>query len=487
MGMCKLNNKKQEYPDYFKIQSFAVFSFGRGTFFVGKEWLEMLERKPVLCLKAERNGNRGIFLYDEDLFLMKQLLIHQSMRSPSIHDLLQSLSDTPRNSNGITNRLGRLCAAGIFVQMKEKVLVDGGNLHTYHYRLGSRGVDALVAMDLLNVEEGARIYQMNNRLSVPTRHTKAASSIANQVFLHCYPKFDLSTFSHERGASHTLFSNTRNEMHRNLIVPDWVFEDGNRFVCLELDTGTQRKDPISSKFKRYFKRSEQLLEEGKELIVIFSVADDSVMVDFSDNRKRRIASLKEMIPPFTEWPKNLAFYVVTANRTPSLVERLLSYDEPFSPYERFQYADDWKRKAIHVLRDAFDLVTLDKDKLFSPRRRLEVDCDLMVSFQPKRGGRGKSFAVIYGEEGSVITHQLIRANAKRVATLNESENQPHSSILVCYDVEDSMIEDVYGQAVPCDMWQTDSASWVKAMNLEEPPSMKVVVSPLKKEWRRLDE
>ena len=447
----------------------------------------MIDRKPVLCLKADRSGNRGIFLYDEDLFLMKQLLIHQSMRSPSIHDLLQSLSASPRNSNGITNRLGRLCAAGILVQSKAKVLVDGGNLHTYHYRLGSRGVDALVTLGLLEEEEGERIYQLNTRLIVPNRHTKAASSIANQVYIHCYPKFDTHSFAHGRGAAHPLFSNTRNILHRNLIVPDWVFEVGNRYVCLELDTGTQRKEPISSKFKRYVQRSEQLLEEGKELIVVFSVADESIMGDFSDNRKRRIASLKQMIPSFTEWPTNLTFHVVTASRTPPLVERLLSYAEPYSTHERYQYADDWMRKVNQVLHDSYELELLNKDTLFSPRRRREVDCDLLVSFKPKQGGTEKTFAVIYGEEGSVITHHLIRANAKRVSSINESEQQNRFSILVCYDEEDRMLEDVYGQALPCEMWQTDSASWMKVMGTEESPAMKLVISPLKKEWRRFDE
>lgn len=454
-------------------------------------------------------GNRGVFLFDEDILLLKQLLIHQSMRATTIHEFYQALAqysmNESRNVNGITNRLGKLTAAGVLVQSRVKLR---GSYFLYHYRLGTRGVDVLVELKILDASDKERVVDSSRKFAIPSEHTEAMSHIANQIYISLYTNDTISEFTQTRGSAHKDFGHSRSQIDKieENVVPDWVFTCGDTIVCVEVDTGSQRQHMIKHKYKSYIKHARRFIEAGKKVVVVFSVVDGTIFNRFSKNRDKRVSSIKQLAPPFNEWvsyldektqimdseekPLDLQFYAVSAKQTANLIERILIGSQPFSSVDRFQYAEDWMRKARYVMGKDYVLESIEKEQVYLPRRDPIMDCDLVVSVKPKGRERERLFLVIYGEEGSVITYQLIRTNGARLSKLNEVERPNYGRLLVCYDEMINMKEDVYGQQLPCEMWQTDSDSWVKAMSEGQKaaaPEIMHVISPFKKEWRRFNE
>lgn len=108
-------------------------------FFVLEEVEFMKSRKAVLQLKQDNLGNQGVRLYDDDLLLLEQLLIHQSINFKSVYELLKCYETVPGNIRGInavSNRLKKLRDAGLIVLRMKK---HKGNVYTSHYRIAKRG------------------------------------------------------------------------------------------------------------------------------------------------------------------------------------------------------------------------------------------------------------------------------------------------------------------------------------------------------------
>lgn len=470
-----------------RMTGISVRSICRGFLFAERN-MPMDEREPLLRLRKDEKGNQGIILFKEDKFVMEQLVIHQTLRSLSIHELFQCQSDTPRNPNSLTNRIGKLRAAGLLVALKEKPIDVRGSLYIYHYKLGSRGVDSLIDLGCLSVREGEQLkYILSNIRVAPSKHTRCISHIATQSFIQSYKSGLMERAIHKRGSMHSIFTSSQilNKGRTPEIIPDWVFEKDSTVISIEMDTGSQSMSVILTKCKRYVCQAKKLEDDKKQLIVIFSVADDSVPGDYSSNRKRRIGSIKELIPTFVEWPRNLSFYVVPAKRTAPLVERLLSFVEPYSDGDRLLYAEEWLDKAELVLEKSYDSEPVSKNHYFNVNRNKKVDCQILLSVRMmRRESVRKIHAIISGEEGSVRTFQLIRANAARSLAASEIPNKEKMQILVCYADESSMTEEVYLQNSAAIVSFTNLDRWVQAMNGDgEVPEINTFVSRVTTERR----
>ncbi len=448
----------------------------------------MEKRQPLLRLRKDELGNQGIVLFEEDLFIMRQLVIHQTLRSVNIHELFQCQSATERNPNSITNRIGKLRMSGLLVALKEKPIDVRGALFIYHYKLGSRGVDTLVELGELSSEEGERMkYVLHNIRVAPTKHKRCVSHVATHSFIRSYKSGLMQGAFHERGSTHPLFTSSKVQNKGNMpeIIPDWIFEKESTVACIEMDTGSQSMEVLLMKCKRYIRQAKKVQEQGKQLIVIFSVADDSVPGDYSANRERRVGAIKEIIPSFLEWPSNLNFYVVSAKRTPPLIERLLGFIEPYTVEDRLLYAEDWSDKAELVVERSCEFTPVRMEQYFGTNRNTSADCQLLVAVRTKmRNAQRNLYAVISGEEGSVWTFQLIRANAARSLEVSAVPGAEQMRVLVCYAEQESAAEEVYLQNSTASISFTDLDSWVRAMNEgTEPPQVNTFVSRMATERR----
>lgn len=464
-----------------------------GYFFVQKGRIYLRTSEPLHIVKKDHAGTPGIFIYDDDVALMKQIFYHRTMRAVSIHELMNELQGGHKSTIAISKRLGKLTRSRLLVQIKQPT---AGRYTHYHYKLGLRGIEVLSQVDPQFFSQIDDLKSFVSSATVPSAHTAAASTIANWVYMACLKDAVLKGCSHSRGSSHDLFKQSPAEGLLPPIVPDWIFEHRDTVVCVEVDTGSQRQQTILSKYRRYIEMAESFQEKNKKLVVVFSVVDETVDVAFSDNRQRRNAYLKELAPPVQEWgdcsdgeDPGISFYVVSAKRTPPLIRELLAGFLPFTKRARYQNAKDWMKKAEHVFKEAYSFSMVENDSFFNPRRDRSMDSDLVLRMERNAlDGRNRLFAVIYGEEGSVLTHQLIKTTALRLSQLERDRRSNAPELLVCYDDIENVENDAHGIEIPCRVTELAYGEWLAAQREDSaPPQVMEVVSPFKKEWREFDE
>ena len=454
----------------------------------------MRTSEPLYIIKKDNTGTPGIFIYDDDVALMKQIYFHRTMRAVSIHELMNELQDGQKSAIAISKRLGKLTRSRLLVQIKQPT---SGRYTHYHYKLGLKGIEVLSQIEPTLFGQVDDLKSFVSNASVPSAHTAAASTIANWVYLACLKDTALRGCYHARGSNHELFNQSPAEGLQSPIVPDWVFEHRDTVVCVEVDTGSQRQQTIINKYRRYIELAKELNKQGKKMFVVFSVVDETVDVAYSDNRQRRSAYLKELAPPVQEWGVDskhnenlgISFYVLTAKRTPPLIREMLAGFLPFTTKARGQNAKDWMLKANHVLRDTCTFTSVENDAIFNPRRDRSMDTDLIIQMERKdRHDKNRFLAVIYGEEGSVLTHQLIKTNALRLSQWQGEQRVSSPDLLVCYDDVENVVNDVHGFDMPCRVIEVAYGDWLTAQRENmAPPRVMEVVSPFKKEWREFDE
>ncbi len=432
--------------------------------------LELSELDKVIKVKKTTRYT-GIVLKQDDLFVMTQLYLHISMRAPSVHDMYKCFSPS-RSHPSISNRLRRLINAGILYRIDENMGERGGlGVFTYyHYRLAQRGMSVLIDEGLVEEDKAERILTYSRRRGIPTAHTRTVSNLANNIVSHLQFDTNIKDFQHMRGSQHVEFGLTdETDMERKgLIVPDWIFEYRNTIVAVEVDTGTQRGKIISQKYNRYIQMAKHLNTKGKKIVVVFAVTDSSI-VDFSvgkdmrsENRVRRVATLKDTFPLFTDWPENFHVFVATANRVPHIVEKILSGQEPTTGADSLFFADTWKQLAQINLSEnqslSFEEIDKVGDKWLTPKRNREMDSTYLVS-QEKEGKEINRFLMIYGNEGSVRSYQLLRHNIQLVVQYDAAPyNHVPLHVLMMYYHQESLHEEVYGQEVLAKVFYTDLES-----------------------------
>nr|WP_257789306.1 replication-relaxation family protein [Sporosarcina sp. P37] len=428
-----------------------------------------------------------MFVYEHDLFVLQQIFIHKVMISESIHELFDYVSNGERSRNSITNRITKLRKAGIIVQMKKPIA--NSIFYLYYYKIGKRGLRLLFHFDLLDKSlDFDRTYSAIRTVKIPNPHNSAMSMTANRSYLACLTNKKREVVEHTRGAAHEEFQGVKAS-----IVPDWIFQNEETIICVECDTGKQTLNIIMQKYNQYLKKAKELNRIGKKLIVIFSVADGSVGHVYKEDRSRRVASIKEIIPPFLDWPQEpegfygVQFYGVSANRTPALVNRLLTDISSKPSLKRRRAAEDWFQE-IQILLPyyGFDIVEVDKEKvLYSNRLNKEIDFDLAYQWR-QQGSPSEEIhlvGVIFAEEGSIITYQTIGANLKRMQGIRQYAS---ATLLVCYPEEESAIKDVYGYSMQNTTFRvTDTKNWIDADWTGKPLQVLAVTSTSKKEWRPL--
>ena len=452
---------------------------------------------PTIRLPKDEQWT-GIVLKGEDLLLLSQIYIHGSMRAPSIHDLYQMTYGRERNSNWISNRLKKFVQSGLLDRLQESLSEKGqlAGLTYYHYRLNKRGYEVLTSHGFIEQEEARKVMTLSKRRRLPSLHTRATSYLANITFLELLSNTrSVEGFSHIRGSRHPhlgVSEETVSDEIKGLIVPDWVFEKDNRIIAIEVDTGSQRGEKINQKYIRYLKMAEYLDSLGKELIVIFAVTDSSIL-DFAvgkdlrkENRDKRINSLKELFPPYTEWKENLLFYVATAKRVPSIVKHLLN-NGPILSIDRIFSTGSWYDKMQkHIAKD-YSLQIEQLNEVLLPNRDKRLDGELLFQMK-KKGVLVSRHLILFSEEGSVSSYQRMRNNAYLTNEYNlvPSNRDNPLYLNVIYSEELSADEDVYGHELYENIYLRDISSLeICKGDHEKKVYSKRFASPYKKEEVKL--
>lgn len=436
----------------------------------------------------------GIVLHDYEIILIEHTYIHKIMRATSVHSLLSFLSKRNMRPVTISNRLSKLVNSGVLARLEEKISDMSGNFVRYYYKLGIRGYSLLEAIGYLSENQATKQVKYNQAIKLPSFHTKAASVICNEIAIKCLNDVFTAETLMSRGANHYEFgtyAEVSKEM-KGIIIPDYVFELDNVYVAIEIDTGHQRSHIIKSKYERYKKKAFSLKETEKSIMVVFVVVDDSVASEASSERDKRIASLKNMFPPFNEWGKNLQFYAVQATNAPRLIVNLLSKRAPAEKESRQFMCEDWIDSVVAIEQGRITAERYSPSE-FTNKRAEHVNADVMTKFT-EAGRYPKSFGLLYMQEGSVMSYQIYRANLLRMQNYNDNAWKIHDihrySLMLIYEDMVNVKNDVISSQIPelSHVFMTDSDTWFrKQLNQSNEfivPEIYEMVSPFKKEKRK---
>lgn len=426
--------------------------------------LSLIQAQLVIPLGS--NGRR-IVLQKEELLLLKELCIHRTMQSKDVHDFYQCASEKPRHSDSISRRLKRLVDVGILLRMKEDVSTTRAIISKYYYKIARRGLWALVQVGVLTEEEANQLHLQILSLRIPKVHNIAASSLANRVRVKGI-QTGMTGFNHFRGVDdERLLNNLKTiDVEREIVIADWVFQEDERTIYLEVDSGSQQNRVIESKVARYIKFARTIEDE---VVIVFSIMDESVNKAKSSDRSRRVASLKECMPACQHWPDNLSIYVITAKRTPDLILRLLEEYEPLSAEYRGYVIDEWLGDWKQTEKGRYHFKIQDQSDVYGANRVKELEADKIVRLDKQN--EGKLVALLYAEEGSVKSYQRIRANHYRTVEIGNGQKL-HDVIMVYRNLE-TMNHDVQG--VFWDKaWFTHRHSFKEDQSLKFPSMLKPV-------------
>lgn len=427
---------------------------------------------------------RGIVLTERELSLL--YFIHEAkvLSSANIHLYYEAVSDPVRTRRSITKRLKKFTDAGVLVQMDDGGRGHGKGFKRYFYRLGMRGFDLLYDEKRISQKEYQKGKLYGTTYKLPSAHNIALSSLITELAIKLYftdkDLFGKPIFS-KRGERHRLFLIETGKGSPTQIVPDWVIETDERIVCVEMDTGTQPLNTLTSKFSRYRKVAEA---GDKPIHVLFVCDNERTERGGPRYRERRVGNIKELMAPDVKWPKNLHINVAGGERGGENLyrlveelarERLAIFEDPLA------VANHWLQLASKASKKHHPIESLNKQE---PTVLLHAQNISMLVEVRKSATYKVPFAVIPVMEGSVRDHQKVRKAMAQISEWNRTNpwDEPISLLLI-YSDSLEMSFDVLGIADDCPIYLTNlEYAEFAAENPEEGyPPLQQVKSPYTRE------
>ncbi|MDQ0271206.1 replication-relaxation family protein [Cytobacillus purgationiresistens] len=428
----------------------------------------MSHNKDTTIVKLGK-PKRRVELSVTELTLFKELSNHRILSAQDIHEFYNTFNSTKRSKSSISNRLKRLVETGLL----NKVVVPGdvnSKFPQYFYKLTLRGMNVLVEINYLTDEQLATLNPAITRAKPPKLHNHSVSRIVNRIRIQGYQQG--FHFHHFRGTE------DQPQQQDDKVVADWVFKRTNKVIYLEVDSGYQRQPIIENKILRYLKVARGMTESFS---VVFSTIDGTILPHSKEyDRSKRVASLKEMVPPVQDWPDNFSVYIATAERTTELMLRLLQGIDPAPREFREIILSEWFIQWVNFAND-YTIKELDKEFFYLDSKRIkELEVDSII--QLERGDHYRNIGVIFAEEGSAHSYQRIRFNHTKTIGVTRRGHPLHELIIV-YPDKDAAQRDIHGTHWP-NAWFTHMDVWKDSKSAN--PNFHRNLSAIRKEVEKFE-
>ncbi|MFJ8519411.1 hypothetical protein [Lysinibacillus xylanilyticus] len=274
-------------------------------------------------------------------------------------------------------------------------------------------------------------YAATQKLSIPKLHNQAASTLANEIYMHLLRMQKENKVSDIplvlRGGMHAAFKDNRNDSYRVPVQPDYVIDYKNTLIAIEMDTGNQRGTANAEKVKQYRNwLNNHPLATHKRLLIIFAVMDESIAPVIVKDRTRRVVTLRERTGiQHVEWMNDsrIGVYCALSIFSKELIGNLIQGISMSNRSERSFFVSQWFGYLAGCVKSgSMFLETVNKDeyKPFSQKWDEQWEADEYMSLKENEK-RPKHFFVLYVDTGSSIDYRRITANIRRVKTINESD------------------------------------------------------------------
>lgn len=406
-------------------------------------------------------------LYTHDFILLEQLSIHRLMRARDVIKLLEctrNIEGIPApTKNAISKRLRRLVAAGVLVlEQDDEMNLQGLRFNSYFYRLGLRGFRALKEFTKDEELNPELAYASTQKLSIPKLHNQAASTLANEIYMHFLQLQSEDKVSAIplilRGGMHDAFKDNRKESYRVPVQPDYVIDYRDTIIAIEMDTGNQRGTTNAEKVKQYNKWLENHpLARNKKLLIIFAVMDESVAPLLTKDRTRRVVTLRERTGiQHVEWMNDsrIGVYCSLSIFAKELIGNWIQGIRMSNVSERGFFVSQWFGFLIGCVKPGtiiLETVTKDAYRPFSQKwdTRWEADEYMYLKENEKKP---RHFLVLYVDSASSVEYRRIVANIERVKTINESDmTNLTANLLLVYSSETERELDCLGNLKQADV------------------------------------
>lgn len=415
----------------------------------------------------------SISLYYYELRIIEQVYIHRYMRSSDLIDLFLAYRKKlglTCTRNAVSQRLERLCKGGILkLRQNETLNYSGFRFNSYFYTVGFRGLEALLKSGYIDEREVKRFNDSLAKSQLPSVHTMASSTLANNIYIHLFERgviHDKSNIRIVRGSQHHILGVTADvpEEIRGLIVPDYVVETNNVLIALEVDSGRQGKHVITNKVKRYLQFMETDYRKNKELYVIFCQIDSSVAkYTETGNRSKRALSIKTFFDSYFDWPPGFHIYSTPSVTVPSLVQRIVDEIEYMEPVLQSFITNEWIEYTRSVLNvHGTEVRTFEETDLFTLAKNWSplITADGHISIK-RPNKRTRYYIVLRMCAGSVRSYIRYKVYLSRCEAINESEDTPYTvGLILLFDDNQCLQDEIIEPEKNIEVLLTDKKSWM---------------------------
>ncbi len=427
---------------------------------------EIMRENAVYKL-PKNNKYSSTLLYLHDFILLEQLAIHRLMRARDVIKLLEctrNIEGVPApTKNAISKRLRRLVAAGVLVlEQDDEMNLQGMRFNSFFYRLGLRGFRALKDFTDDKTLNPETAYAAIQKLSIPKLHNQAASTLANEIYMHLLQLQYAGKISETplvmRGATHEAFKDNRNETYRVPIQPDYVIDFRGTLIAIEMDTGNQRGTANTEKVKQYTKwLNNHPNANYKKLIILFAVMDESVAPLVVKDRTRRVVTLRDRTGiQHVEWMNDsrIGVYCALSIFAKELIGNWIQGISMSNSSERSFFVSQWFGYLAGCVKPGtmyLETVTNEAYKPISQKWDRQWEADEYMYLKEKEK-KPRHFLVLYVDSGSSIEYKRIIANLERVKMINDSDlTNLTASLLLVYSSEVERQLDCIGQLKQIDV------------------------------------
>jgi len=421
----------------------------------------LLPQETQVILPKLNVKTGGVKLNSVELTFLYHLYIHRSMASGVIRELLEELYEHKPRKNVISNRLGRLVETKMLIRDEELVGGICGGLKRYQYRLTRRSYQALADIGLVDREDMEKYLRVASRLKAFTVHNRSATMLASRIAHTYLSEKELHDVTFCRGSNHPRVNQgVFGGNVKGFSVPDYIFENKEVVVCIENDTGSQRGGIFQEKFERYQEVAKMI--SPRKLYIVFSVVDDSLFEELGEDRKKRVASIKQAFPSSLLWEDNLYSFAVSAKDAAILVKDLLLDKCPLNIFERMDKVDSWLSIVSKQLGETYSCDNLYYDDIFFASRNNSLDGDGIVRIKHWDGSEA-TISIVYSEQGSIRDLQVVREQLNQIEMLKESfigmKNMHHFRVLILYETEEALKKDIRRLPVTSYIYVASIESW----------------------------
>lgn len=273
------------------------------------------------------SSGSNIYLSKEEIRTLYFLYKQRFLKVEHMYDYLKCQGEDPIKFVSYRSKVYKRYISSNIV--KRYTVNAKSSFQSYnYYKIGYSGVEILVEAGFLHRDELEKRTYLNWRLKRQHRHYLGLQElVVSAVKTAAREGIPLDTF-------HTSEHQYLDAENGTIILrPDWILKTSKITIHLELDNSTESLETVKNKLKGYSRLAKQHLNEDHALVIAV-LSDDYGGERRAGNIKKALMYTKEL------HLDNLHVYVVTSERAPHILSKLITRHYPLHGLKQAERIDN---------------------------------------------------------------------------------------------------------------------------------------------------